>query len=389
MKAVHALLALALAAPPVLAATSMPFTGADTVRPGDDDEKRVWGAGDDFDQALRRSGKLVDDPKLTAYVQGVMDRLFPEFQGRIRVRLVRAPQINAFCLPNGSIYVNMGLLARFQNEAQLATVLAHEGIHFVNRHGYHQQQNIRSTAAAAMVIGMLGAAVGGGALGSLGQALTLSSIFGYSQDLETEADNEGYKRVIAAGYDPRETPKVFQHLMDELKVSDVKEPFFFSTHPKLQDRVDNFTRLSANATPPPADSAAPDRYPETVATVRLLNLQNELALGRYRQVLLALDDRERRAEYPPYVVYYLGEAYRLRGRPGDEERMEQSYLQAIDAAPDFAPPYRALGAHFLKKGAWEEAAKQLERYLQLAPDASDKAYAEQYLALARKRAQAQ
>jgi predicted Zn-dependent protease len=46
------------------------------------------------------------------YLQGVMDRLYPEFKGKIHVHLYDSTQLNAFALPNGSIYFNIGLLAR-------------------------------------------------------------------------------------------------------------------------------------------------------------------------------------------------------------------------------------------------------------------------------------
>ena len=90
-------------------------------------EKSLWQEADEFDRALAHAGKVNPDPALNAYLQGIMDRLYPEFGGRLRVRPLNAQQINAFALPNGSIYVNSGLIARFENEAQLATVLAHEG----------------------------------------------------------------------------------------------------------------------------------------------------------------------------------------------------------------------------------------------------------------------
>ena len=371
----------ALWLPPALAASVQPFGSGEVVAPADDNEKRVWGQGEEFDEMLRKSGRLLDDNELTAYVQQVMDRVFPEFQGRIRVRIVKSPQLNAFALPNGSIYINQGLLARFQNESQLATVLAHEGIHFINRHGHQQMQNLKSTTA----FGTLLSAIGIPAVGLVANVLAASSIFGYSRELESEADNQGYPRVIAAGYDPRETPKIFAHLIAELKASDIKEPFFFSSHPKLQDRYDNFTRLSEK-TPPP-EHMPPDEYAPKFAALRVVNLENELSMGRYKQVLVVLNDAEQFKNYPPHAYYYLGEAYRQRGERGDDELLEQAYLNAIKAAPEFAPTYRALGVYFLKKGVYEEAEKQLEKYLTLTQNPADRKYAETYLELARKKGQ--
>ena len=69
---------------------------------------------------------------------------------------MKSPQLNAFALPNGRIYINQGLLARFQNEAQLATVMAHEGTHFTNRHGYQNTESLKDNSAFATFGAMLG-----------------------------------------------------------------------------------------------------------------------------------------------------------------------------------------------------------------------------------------
>jgi tetratricopeptide (TPR) repeat protein len=99
-----------------------------------------------------------------------------------------------------------------------------------------------------------------------------------------------------------------------------------------------------------------------------------------------LIDPERLAELPPQAQYYLGEAYRLRGEDGDLKRAEQAYLKAIEAAPEFAPSYRALGVLRMKANHYVDAQKYLERYVELAPNAPDLKYVESYLRIARKKA---
>lgn len=192
----------------------------------DRSEYSLWQEAGEFDRALARAGRVNTDPALTAYLQGIMDRLYPEFRGRLVVRLLNAQHINAFALPNGSVYVNAGLIARFQNEAQLATVLAHEGAHFTHRHALQQAERVRNAAAFARVAGMLGVPL-------VGDLLALSSMFGFSREHEREADQIGYQRLVAAGYAPAESIKTFQHLQAEIKATDINEPFFFSSHPKL------------------------------------------------------------------------------------------------------------------------------------------------------------
>lgn len=359
IRIVGLLLVLAL---PAGAGELVPWTHAVTADELDSRERSLWQEADEFDRALARAGRVNSDPVLTAYLQGIMDRLYPEFSGRLKVRLLNAQHINAFALPNGSVYVNAGLVARFRNEAQLATVLAHEGAHFTHRHSLQQAERVRNAAAFARVAGMLGVPL-------VGDLLALSSMFGFSREHEREADQTGYQRLVAAGYAPRESVKTFEHLQAEIRAAGIKEPFFFSSHPKLQERIDNFTELSQNAA---SGETGYERFVETTAALRLASLERDLAAYRYKQVILMLTTPEARREYPPEAAYYLGEAYRLRNDAGDAERAEAEFRRALDTAPRFAPTHRALGYLYFKRGDRAAAAPLLRRYLELAPEAADR-----------------
>lgn len=365
----------------VLAAHLAPFPDSSALSKVEGEEQRVWSQGDELAQVLERAGVIYENPAATAYVQSAMDRLFPEFKGAVRVSIVKSPQLNAFALPNGRIYINQGLLARFQNEAQLATVMAHEGTHFTNRHGYQTNKSVKDNAAFAMFGAMLGIPI-------LPELIAASSIFGFSREMETEADKDGFTRLRRAGYDVHESPRVFEQLIAEIRAEDIKEPYFFATHPRLQERVDNMKKLSAGV-PPGGDGAVRADYARAVLQVRLDNLDNTLSMGRAKSALIMLDDPLYLAELPPQAQYYLGEAYRLRGEAGDLKRAEQAYLQAVQTAPDFAPSYRALGAMYLKANHFVDAQKYLERYLELAPEAPDRKYVESYLRITRKKTGAQ
>jgi predicted Zn-dependent protease len=363
-------LALSLASALAPADEILPWTGGTAGTPElGREERNLWAEGEEFDRALQRAGKVRDDAALNAYLQGIIDRLYPEFAGKLRVRALNGPHLNAFALPNGSIYINTGLLARLQNEAQLATVLAHEGVHFVHRHSYQQSERVKNAATFALVVGMLGVPL-------LGDIAALSSMTGFSQEHEAEADKIGYERLVAAGYSAREAPKTFEHLIAEIKALEIKEPFFFASHPKLQDRVDNFGELAQNAT---NGELGTEAFLEHSRAVRLFTLDEDLAAYRYRQLILVLSDPARRQEYPPAASYYLGEAYRLRGEEGDLALAEREYLRALELAPDFAPSYRAQGLLHYKRGEKALAAPLFRRYLELAPGAPDRDYVESYL----------
>lgn len=364
-----ALLALALAA--CETTQIKPLTSAADTRQLTSEEERLWHAGREFDQRLADTDQLYDDRALQAYVQGVMDKLYPEYAGSITARVADSPSLNAFALPNGSIYINTGMLARLDNEAQMATVLAHEGVHFTHKHGWQQQRSVTRASAFSTGFSM---ATG---IPLLGELMAASSVYGFSRELEREADREGFERLRTAGYDVTQAPVTFEHLLAEVKALDIDEPYFFSTHPRLAERIQSFNELIGEHGKPGGERGE-DRYRSMIAALQVEMLADYLEAGRYKSVLLILEREDAFTRYPPRARFYLGEAYRLRNKAGDTERAVKAYRAAIEAAPEFPGSYRALGIHHMKQKRPEQAEQYLDRYLELAPNAPDRGYIEVY-----------
>jgi predicted Zn-dependent protease len=349
----------------------VPLESEEDTRELTPEERRLWHAADEFDLGLVRADRLYEDEALQDYVQGVLDRLYPEYRGAIRVGVVDSPSLNAFALPNGSIYVNTGMLARLDNEAQMATVLAHEGVHFTHKHSWQQRRNIKHSTAFSTSFGI----VTGVPL--LGDLLAVSSIYGFSKDLEREADVEGFERLEMAGYDVSQAPVTFEHLKAEVEALDIDEPYFFSTHPRLQERIESFNALVAQRATPGGQRGT-EAYLARVGRLKFELLAGYLELGQYQSVLLILEDPARTEDYPPAASFYLGEAYRLRGEEGDDQRAWAAYRRAVEGDPAFAPSYRALGIYHMKREQAGEAERFFSRYLELQPAAPDRAYIERY-----------
>lgn len=331
-----------------------------------DKERRLWHEAAGFDDTIDRSGQLYDNGQATAYLQSVMDRLYPEFKGKIHVRIYDSTQLNAFALPNGSIYFNIGLLARIENEAQLAAIMSHEAAHFIEKHSFRQR--VRSKNAASF-------AVSGIPFASLA---AVSSISGFSRDLEREADTRGYARLVQAGYNPQEAHKVFQHLADEVRVLGVAEPYFFSSHPKLVERIDEFKRLSAQHAG--GGRVGSKSYNSIMNPIRLDALRKDVGQDRFKSVILVMEDSEMRRHYPAAGYFYLGEAYNRRDEENDRGKALEAYKKAEKLSPDFVSTYMRLGTHYMKKGNKEKARHYFSRYLSLAPaNARDRDYVQQYL----------
>jgi len=368
-------MALALCAGAAVAqGTVPPFADAAATKQRGSDEERAWFEAADFDRALRRSGALRGDRELDAYLQQLLDGLFPEFQGAVRVQAVRDPVMNAFALPNGSLYVNLGLIARMENEAQLASVLGHEAAHFVHRHSFQQRTTAKDSAGFALVIGV----VTGGVGALVANVVALNAIYGYSRDFEREADRIGFERVARLGYDAAAGARTFELLAEEAKILKVERPVFFASHPQLEERIASFKELAAARKLQGGELGA-EAFLARTAKARAEWPPLELSRGKAESLAHVLSDPQRRARYPA-GDYWLGEAYRLRAQPDDDDRAAGAYARMIEREPDFAPAYRGLGVVRMKQDRAEEAAQLFKRYLALAPQAPDAGFIRQYLA---------
>lgn len=384
-----------------------PFRDGASAMPADEDETRLWDESREIAEEYARTRKLSPDEEMNRYVQGVLDRLFPDFRGTMRARILLMPEVNAFAMPDGSIYIYQGLLARMENEAQLAALLAHEGTHFVNRHGVQMRTAERSLAGASVVVqaaldlvpigvgpvsgaitGSVSSAMASMASTAATQALARTaqktlvagvlrfSAFGYSRALEQEADDQGFARLKAAGYDVTEAHRIFEILAREMEARKIAEPFFFSTHPQLKARAENFMELAQGAAGGERGEAG---FNERMAALRLASLKDELNTGRFNSIIAHLTQPGTLQRYPVQARFFLGEAYRLRAEEGDMKLAEDAYLSALEVFPEDYAACRALGILKLKTGVPAEAEVLFLKSMALAPDAEEREFVEQYL----------
>lgn len=180
---------------------------------------------------------LPDSDPIAQYVQRLGHRLtsqLPQPTYPFQFHVIAEKDINAFALPGGPVYVNLGSIQACSNEAQLAGVMAHEISHVYMRHSTHQASK---EELAQVPLGIVGAMLGGGLGGSLarvGMQITAGSVFmKYSRDAESQADHVGSQLMYDAGYDPYQLALFFAKL-DEQGGSRGSQ--FFSDHPNPGNR---------------------------------------------------------------------------------------------------------------------------------------------------------
>jgi len=385
----------------------------------DADERQLWAKADKEAEKIEKVNKLYDDPLLEEYLAKIADRLIPDEVKAaggpgFRFAVFKDPSLNAFTLPNGRVFVHTGLLARLENEAQLAAILGHELTHVTHRHSlkaFRDERNKRLFFGVAGIAASIGVAVAAGDQARrgnpvsaevlrqtgnvlLGLGLTLAyaaSVTGHHRDLEREADDEGMARLVKAGYDPKEAPKVFELLRKDYGDRGPIETFFFGSHPRLAERIETTTHLLQ--TRYAAEAVEANRIvdtPEFALRLRTVVRENallDLRAGRFNLAKAQLDRVLALTPRDPTAQLYYGDLYRLQAQRAkdalDKQRLAglaiERYAEAAALDPGFAEPFRQLGLLYYQQGELGQARDAFQKYLALKPDAPDARRIREYL----------
>ena len=213
--------------------------------------------GDKFALEIEKQHKIVKDPQVQSYIDGVGKRLLTgvrkaEFPYTFQV--VQDDSINAFAIPGGHTYVNTGLIKAAESEAELAAVMAHEINHVVARHSTRQ---MTQQYGYNLIAGLL--------LGNQGELSKLAAdMFGkaghmyYSREMESQADFLGVETMYKAGYNPQGMVSFFKKLDAAGQKDPGKIARFFSSHPETVERINAIQQEIAKL---PAKSYLPDSTP--------------------------------------------------------------------------------------------------------------------------------
>lgn len=352
-------------------ATVAPHQAGAPVEADSEGASRLWHAAAKFETGLEKMGLVYDDPGVTRYVQSVYDRLYPDFADSTHVKILRNPSLNAFALPNGGIYVHSGLLATLENEAQLASVLAHEGVHFLHKHSERYRQDSNVAVGITLSAAMLGF--------PFPELFFYGCMAGYSRSLEREADSVGLDHYLEHGYAASEAQNAFVALEREARLQEDsnKVPYFLSSHPKLRERIANYRAMTEGK--PSAGDIGAEQYQQHIRAIWVPVLEDKLSAGQYASLIALAEQRKFEHEFGAENAFYAAEALRLRKKEGDLEKANRYYRQSITHNPQYAPPYRALGILSYKNKDFVGAAEYFERYLALAPEEPEAAFVKQYL----------
>jgi Zn-dependent protease with chaperone function len=184
---------------------------------------------------------LPDSDPVSRYVQQLGARLVeyaPGYKWPYNFHVVNVEDINAFALPGGSVFVNVGTIQAAETEAQLAGVMAHEISHVAQR---HSTCNITKQQTPSLLAGLgqiaAGIALPGAAGAVIQQGIGMTaglSFLKMSRESEKQADLMGTDILYDAGYDPRAMPQFFEVIQGKYGEGGSQ---FLSDHPNPGNRV--------------------------------------------------------------------------------------------------------------------------------------------------------
>jgi predicted Zn-dependent protease len=211
---------------------------APIVDAGDPEEEAIGAR--EHPRIVASYGGIYQDRQAEIVIARIVGRLLAaadQPNAKFTVTILDTPEVNAFALPGGYVYVTRGILALASDTSEIAAVLSHEIAHVTLRHARARTNRVRTSEIVDKVVtGVFGGDV------STDQSSNKSrlSLAAFSQQQELAADREGIKVAGAAGYDPHAAAR-FLGAMSRFANFSAGAPEqaddFLSSHPSTPDRI--------------------------------------------------------------------------------------------------------------------------------------------------------
>lgn len=203
--------------------------------------------GENAMRQIRRSGAMMDDPEIVAYLTQMGHRLTDAAEvsdQQFTFFPLLNDSVNAFAMPGGFIGVHTGLIVQAQHESEVASVLAHEIAHVSQKHIARLIDGTKSglwLSLGSIAVALLASQAGYGdaAVAALaaGTGLAVQKQLDFTYSFEQEADRIGMQTLKKAGYDPNAMVTFFERLQKHNRLYENNAPDFLRTHPVTYKRI--------------------------------------------------------------------------------------------------------------------------------------------------------
>ena len=318
---------------------------------------------------IRDANLLIEDPEITDYLQTLGLKLASQSHDDkqdFEFHCMRG-DLNAFATFGGNVFVFTDLILATKDEAELASVMAHETGHVVQRHmerDLQAQSRISITSMAAMLAGILMAAASRGNSGegmegalAMGQAISMQQMINYTRTQEIEADYVGIQLLDGAGYDPFEMASFFNAMQREYGMELAQIPALLQNHPVFTERI-AAARARAAEFPRPRSTPESQSYAFIKERVRVMAAQPDARIGQY------YDSISKRRTLTPAERY--GQAL-VQMQTGEAAAAVPTLHALQTQYPDLILLYSALGQALEAAGHHDEALSQFASSERLFP----------------------
>ena len=208
--------------------------------------------GRDYAIQINQQLPIVGDAEVNRYINLLGDSIArltsaPDYDWTFFI--VDSPEVNAFAVPGGYVYVNRGLIARTERMDELAGVLGHEIGHVVERHSVEQMEKAQRAELGVGLACVLTGVCGSQAAGTLINVAGTAVFAKFSRSAELEADDVGFDNVVRAGISPQGIATMFQKLLEERRRRPAGVEAWFATHPLEEDRLQRIQARIAQIPP--------------------------------------------------------------------------------------------------------------------------------------------
>jgi len=307
-------------------------------------------------QEVKMRWPMVQEPSVIKYVSrignSVLQAIGPQ-PFEYQFFIINTPEVNAFAVPGGKVFLNSGLILLVENQDELAGVIAHEIGHVVARHIAKRSEKGQVISLATLGAILAGILLGGQAAGAIvttSIATAQTALLKYSREDEEEADYLGLKYMERAGYDRRGMITMLKKLRRIQGPVSSDPPAYLLTHPAIEERTAN---LEIQMTHFPKEKEV-----KKIAG-NLKRIQTRLVVEEKdtARSVTYFENGVKRQPDDPEALFGLGLAQK---RLGGLDRAIESFSRAESLAPNDGEILRELGTAYFLKANLVEARKNLE-----------------------------
>ena len=323
-----------------------------------EDEQELFKRSEAMLAEMKSKGLIIENGPIYDYVTHLGASLLPPQMAKsasIKFFIVRDFKINAFAMANGYVFVNLGMVARLENQLQLAQIMAHESGHVIKRHVFASYESNTTAAQFAQVtdLALLGTGVG--------YLPYTASIMSHSRDKEFEADEYSAEVLSRMGYELTKSDRLFE-VLNEANKDDELEGSIWSDHPADKERAAHLQEYITenNLLLNKGGLIGEKEYAPIKKEAIIENVDLQLINKQY-QPAADLLEAEIKLDGNNTILYtLLGDTYR---DSKDFDKSLAAYNRAISINPKYSQAWLGRGIDYYNAGKKTESLADLNHYL--------------------------